>query len=267
MKTQISVSGWRLAVVALLATLNASFTTSASNAPLQYNGDYQGGRMIYDPNQNITWYQATYARSNWWDAEAWAASANIGGVTGWRLPAAPSVVDNGLQMVITGNPDDGELGYLWYDELGNHAGSLTNWGPFDPTTWQYPYAMAFWTGSGPWYGHLSGYAVYFAVSGGNYGLATIPPWTPGLFPSMMVHDGDVGPNGIISTNTPPELFISRSGNAVILSWTTTANWNLEQNANLATANWTTNTGWTTSNGTNSLLIPNPAGNWFFRLAK
>jgi hypothetical protein len=41
---------------------------------------------------------------------------------------------------------------------------------------------------------------------------------------------------------------------------------LQQNANLASANgWTANASWTTSNGTNSLIIANPAGNLFFRL--
>jgi hypothetical protein len=58
-------------------------------APLQFNGYYNGGRLIYDPNTDLTWYQPAYSSAGcvWTDALNWVANLNIGGVTGWQLPS------------------------------------------------------------------------------------------------------------------------------------------------------------------------------------
>jgi hypothetical protein len=32
--------------------------TLAHAAPLQDNGSYLGGKLVYDPNTDLTWYQA-----------------------------------------------------------------------------------------------------------------------------------------------------------------------------------------------------------------
>ncbi len=71
----------------------------------------------------------------------------------------------------------------------------------------------------------------------------------------------------VQTPGAPTLFISHSGNAVTVYWQNVTGWNLIQSGNLATSigNWPASGGVTTSNGTNSIIINNPAGNLFFRL--
>ena len=97
---------------------------------------------IYDTATQLSWLKdANYAmtsgydadgRMTWADANAWAASLNNGGgfagLTGWRLPTADESCNGG-----TGgsNCTNGEMGHLYYTELGNVAGGpLTNTGPF-----------------------------------------------------------------------------------------------------------------------------------------
>ena len=64
----------------------------------------------------------------------------------------------------------------------------------------------------------------------------------------------------------PTLFISHSGNSVIVYWQNTGSWTLQQNGNPANlSGWSINSSWITSNGTNYLTLPSPAGNSFFRL--
>ena len=122
-----------LAVGAMFSILNAPVPTFAGTAPLQFNGYYNGGRLIYDPNTDLTWYQPPYSSAGyvWNDALTWAANLNIGGVTGWQLPSiaplTPADIDAG-----TSYSDSGQLGYLWYDELGNQAGAMNNSGRSTP---------------------------------------------------------------------------------------------------------------------------------------
>ncbi len=83
-----------------------------------------GGKAIYDNVANLTWLQdANYAktsgydadgRMNWVQANAWAGSLNIDGVTGWRLPNWP--------MAEVGyNQTASEMGNLFYNVLGGTA--------------------------------------------------------------------------------------------------------------------------------------------------
>ena len=74
---------------------------------------------------------------------------------------------------------------------------------------------------------------------------------------------------ISAVQTPglPNLTIIHSGNNVIVSWPNTGTYTLQQNPNVANP-----AGWTTSaysinslNGTNSITLPSPTGNLFFRL--
>jgi hypothetical protein len=105
----------------------------------------RGGGMIYDTDRNITWlqnwsFQSNDGRLTWDSALAWASSLVYGGFDDWRLPSTlandPSCAEHtsashplgivGFGMNCTGS----EMGHLWYDELGNTAGSFTNKGPF-----------------------------------------------------------------------------------------------------------------------------------------
>jgi hypothetical protein len=255
-----------LAVGAMFSILNAPVPTSAGTAPLQFNGYYNGGRLIYDPNADLTWYQPPYSSAGfvWNDALTWAANLNIGGVTGWQLPPVapltPADIDAG-----TSYSDSGQLGHLWYDELGNQAGAMNNSGPFDPTLFNpvpYGEASAVWTSAGPYYAHLSAYSVYFDLHAGEYGMSVVGF---GLADEIAVVSGDIGPNGLLG----PLLTVTRSGNNVIVSWPSpSTGWTLQQCSDLAAGNWTASGLTVTDDGTNcSVTISPSTGNLFFRLAK
>ena len=89
-----------------------------------------------------------------------------------------------------------------------------------------------------------------AMSGGNYSLT-------GGFWALYA----------IQTPGAPTLYITRSGNAVIVYWKSGSSLSLAQSSSPATplANWSASSGITTSNGTNYLTVANPTGNMFFRL--
>ena len=129
-----------------------------------------GGLAYYDDTLDITWladanagagsafddgFSSTDGLMTWASANAWAASLNINGVTGWRLPTMMDTGAPGCDFAYTGtdcgyNVQTGsaattvysEMASLWYDTLGNLAyydtagnGSqpgwgLTNTGPF-----------------------------------------------------------------------------------------------------------------------------------------
>jgi hypothetical protein len=89
------------------------------------------------------------------------------------------------------------------------------------------------------------------LTGGNYSL------TGGFWAFIAV------------TQTPgaPALYISHSGNTLMVYWQNVSGWNLQQNNNLAVpAGWSASGGVTTSNGTNYLNMASPPGNLFFRLS-
>src|ERR1039457_394216 len=89
-----------------------------------------------------------------------------------------------------------------------------------------------------------------AMSGGQYSVT-------GGFWSLF---------SVVQTEGAPTLFISHSGNSVMVYWQSTGSWTLQQNADLAVpSGWSASSGVITSNGTNSLTLANPAGNLFFRL--
>ena len=259
-------------VTAITAVLG--FALAANGGSLQYNGDYQGGRLIYDPGSGLTWYQAPYANVSWYDAMAWAAGLNIGGVSGWRLPSISpaTVIDGGMQMVIVGAPDDGEMGKLWYDTLGNTNGVLTHSWPFDTSTWTWPYNTAYWTSSGPWYGHASTFAVFFGLDSGTEALNVIH-YPGGAFGAeIAVCSGNIGPNGPVASTGPASLSVWRTDtNTVAVSWSLPdTGWRLQYATNLAggAGAWTEVSPPYQSSGTNLCYIElAPVGNKFYRLYK
>ena len=89
-----------------------------------------------------------------------------------------------------------------------------------------------------------------AMTGGNYSLT-------GGFWSLI---------SVAQTPGAPALLISHSGVTVTIYWQNVSGWTLQQNNNLTVpANWSASGGVTTANGTNSITIPSPTGNLFFRL--
>ena len=90
-----------------------------------------------------------------------------------------------------------------------------------------------------------------ALTGGNYSL------TGGFWAIISV----------VQTAGAPALYISISGNTVMVYWQNVSGWTLQQNSSLtAPLGWSVNNGWTTVNGTNYLNITSPTGHSFFRLA-
>ena len=155
-------------IFATAVVLILGFSTLGSAALID-----NGGGLIYDTVQNITWYDPAPTPMTWDDAVAWAAHLNVGGVTGWSLPTTPGETPN--------YTNEGEMGYLYYNELGNtEGGPLAKKGPL--TNLQ---AYYYWSGTA--------YAdPYFAWTFSfNYGLQN-PGFKANSNYALAVHPGDVG---------------------------------------------------------------------------
>jgi hypothetical protein len=106
------------AVAATALTVAALVVTSGAEAALVTR---LGGKAIYDSVANLTWLQdANYARTSGYDADGamswvqanvWAGSLNIDGVTGWRLSGGP-MLGSGYNQTAS------EIGNLFYNVLG-----------------------------------------------------------------------------------------------------------------------------------------------------
>jgi hypothetical protein len=96
----------------------------------------RGDGMIYDDVLDITWLQDTnyvvtsgYAAANvspevtlegamdWWAAKEWVDQLDYGGFEDWRLPSVREITDQGYNITT------GELGYMFYVNLGGQAHS------------------------------------------------------------------------------------------------------------------------------------------------
>ncbi len=99
----------------------------------------RGGGLIYDTDLDITWLQdANYAktsgydedgRMNWWNTMIWAQNFVYQGYIDWRLPTTlqPDLGCSFQEPVSFGyNCTGSEMGHLYYTELGNIAGFLSN---------------------------------------------------------------------------------------------------------------------------------------------
>jgi len=105
----------------LLVVMSGVLLTSPTHATLWD----RGGGLIYDDDLNITWLQNAGLGGNrsWDSAMAWASNLVYGGYDDWRLPTTPGTN--------YGYTSEGEIGDLYYTELGNSAeGPMTNKGPF-----------------------------------------------------------------------------------------------------------------------------------------
>ena len=133
---------------------------------------------FYDTDLDITWLRDANVNGaqGWDEATSWAASFSIGAYGDWRLPTAD------LTCVTQYNCTAGEIGHLWYVELGNTAGGpLSNTGGFANM-------QSFWYWSGA---ALPDSGVAFAYDFRDGRLGT--QYTSGnqLY-AMAVTNGDVG---------------------------------------------------------------------------
>jgi hypothetical protein len=97
--------------------------------------DSDSAVFLYDTVLDITWLRSAGSGSDlsWSESQAWVANLNLGGFTGWRLPALRPVNGTEFQYGFSNNgtADEGyaktdvgwgtasELGHLFYVTLGN----------------------------------------------------------------------------------------------------------------------------------------------------
>ena len=85
--------------------------------------------MIYDPNADLTWLRdwSVNGAKPWVDQLVWASNLQMGNFANWSLPTSRNQDGSGpcSGLHCTGS----QMGYMWYEVLGNTVGS-TNAGPF-----------------------------------------------------------------------------------------------------------------------------------------
>ena len=126
----------------------ASFNANSALVGRDFDGNLSTVEAYYDDVTNLTWLaDANYAQTSgydadglmtWGEANGWAASLSIAGVTGWRLPDTNPVdgttehntsvsnigtSDRGYNVSAPGTLYEGstasEMAYLFYNTLGN----------------------------------------------------------------------------------------------------------------------------------------------------
>ncbi len=182
-----------------------------------FDGDLTTIEAYYDTVLDITWsanpkYSGT--TMGWVAANNWAASLDIEGITGWRLPTMVDTNNLGCDLTTTSSSDDcgynvlttsgstiySEMASLFYDTLGNlayrdtldnvQAGwGLSNTGPFSLNP-ESVYNI-YWTANEN--AHDTVQAFYFDYWNGWQGTNGK---TVGR-DAWAVHDGDVG--AVVST--------------------------------------------------------------------
>ena len=157
-------------------------------------------QAYYDTVANLTWLaDANYAQTSGYDADGlmtwqaandWAAQLTVGGVSGWRLPDtlqpdASCGSQNG-SLSYGYNCTGSEIGNLFYNALGNTAGSLTSTGSFSnvqsnrywSATEYAPDTNDAWTfgmGNGFQYGGGKSLSLYgWAVQSGDVSAVPVP---------------------------------------------------------------------------------------------
>ena len=159
---------WKLALATTFLILSHSANAALVGrlAATEGGTDYQA---YYDDIANLTWLSDANAAGiamNWADANSWAAGLTVDGVDGWRL--ANSDTCSGYNC--TGS----EMGNMFYNVLGNTAGSLSNTGPFSNVQ-----SSAYWmaveyvpnTSESWFYGMDSGYQAHYDKEGVFYAWA------------------------------------------------------------------------------------------------
>ena len=156
-------------------------------------GNDDSAVFLYDTDLNITWLRDANRNGamSWAAANAWASGFSLGGFDDWRLPTTlqpdpscsqqariigPSVPLPGFGFNCSGS----EMGHLWYNELGNTAGFMSNVGDFVDMQFD-----NYWSGTA--FAPNPADAWYFATYNGFQ--STLPGANE--FVAMAVRDGDV----------------------------------------------------------------------------
>ncbi|MBK6617813.1 MAG: hypothetical protein RI993_1190 [Pseudomonadota bacterium] len=167
-----------------------------------------GGLAVYDTDLDITWLADANAgagstfddgvsssdgRMTWGNANAWAASLNVGGVTGWRLPTTqqpdPScgnqsgdAIPQGFGSGCTGS----EMGHLFNEEgiTANAPGVFSN-----------VQSLSYWSGT-----EFAPVPVNAWLFNFNFGIQFADVKDLNLF-AWAVHSGDVGASSVPEPGT------------------------------------------------------------------
>ncbi|WP_157979149.1 PEP-CTERM sorting domain-containing protein [Rhodoferax ferrireducens] len=149
--------------------------------------------FLYDGDLNITWLRNGNTNAlSWAAANAWANDYSIGAFSDWRLPTVTQpdatcsqIFDAGGSIGVIGsgyNCSGGEMGHLWYTELGNSAGALTSIGNFLGVQFNY-----YWTNTD--YPLLADFAWSFNFRDGFQGSTWKDTSSPTF--AFAVRSGDV----------------------------------------------------------------------------
>lgn len=167
---------------ALTLTMLMSGTAQATllDRDLDHNGQVDA---FYDTDLNITWLRNANVngRMPWGTAISWADGLSFAGYDDWRLP----ISDGCLQTNCTRS----EMGHLFYIELGNSAGALTNTGKFRNLLFS-----TYWSGTAE--NGVPSAAVAFGMNG--FQVYILARDTTALY-AMAVRPGDVAPIPEISS--------------------------------------------------------------------
>lgn len=178
----------------ILKSALACLALTALLAPAHASLELRGGNndMVYDTATGLTWVRnaSLGGMRTWADAKAWAEALEFGGRNDWRLPGLTPVDGVALNLDFSddGSTDSGfnnsglnsELGFLFYNSLGNNAfDGLMNTGPFaNLADW------AYWTGTASPY---DGEAMHFFTAFGDQGSSS----TDNVYYAWAVRVGDV----------------------------------------------------------------------------
>lgn len=168
-----SSDSWFIPTITIVAAAILALSPTA-NAALVNNG----GGLIYDTDLNITWYEDATSSMAYSQAANWAAELTVGGTVAgsWRLPWIADGQDWGFDHV-------GEMGHLFYAELGNpEGGPLLNTGPFLKLQPTY-----YWSSTSWW--RNRNLLCYFSFADGVNRAAW--PWDS--LNVLAVHEGNVRP--------------------------------------------------------------------------
>lgn len=140
---------------------------------------------FYDSDLNITWLRDANVNGgtlDWVAAVAWADGYSFGGYSDWRLPTS----DTCEGFNCTGS----EMGHLWYVELGNQAGQMTNTGGFQNLE-----SLSYWSGTE--YASDTCCAWVFSTRNGIQAISS----KANQFYAMAVRPGDVTVAGVPEPQT------------------------------------------------------------------
>jgi hypothetical protein len=178
--------------ILLLVLIAVVFFSGAAQASLSAIGTATYGgqdyNLIYASDQHLVWLDYTRGYDTWSNQVSWASGLNNAGILTYHLNSGISVAWSGDWRLPTtpgttwGYTNEGEMGHLYYDELGQPAGGpLGNTSPF---THLQP--VVCWSGTE--YALIAGYAWHF---GFYYGHQNDDGKDLVLY-ALAVRSGDVG---------------------------------------------------------------------------